>query len=105
MGNFGCCLFVFLVVWFIFFYLFSILIFLALTSRVMARRVASAAARGKISSERYSDDAFSILFCFFDFCVFRFFPYRRMDKYDDLDIVDDMSAFSVLSVPFACRLV
>lgn len=34
-----------------------------------------------------------------------FFPYRGMDKYDDLDIVDDMSAFSVLSVPFACRLV
>ena len=79
--------------------------FLALTSRVMARRVASAATRGKISSERYSDDAFSILFCFFDFCVFLFFPYRGMDKYDDLDIVDDMSAFSVLSVPFACRLV
>ena len=49
--------------------------FLALTSRVMARRVASAATRGKISSERYSDDAFSILFCFLDFCVFSRFAF------------------------------
>jgi len=35
--------------------------FFALTSRVMARRVAPAATRGKFLSERYSGDAFSIL--------------------------------------------
>jgi len=28
-----------------------------------------------------------------------------MDGYDDLDIVDEVSAFSVLSILFACRLV
>jgi hypothetical protein len=67
----------------------------------MARRVASAAMRGKILSERYSGDAFSILFCFPNFCVFRFFFLQMDDGYDDLDIVDEVSAFSVLSVLFA----
>jgi hypothetical protein len=70
----------------------------------MARRIASAATRGKILSERYSGDAFSILM-FPQFLRFPFFSCRAMDGYDDLDIVDDMSAFSVLSILFACRLV
>jgi len=68
------------------------------------RRVASAATRGKILSERYSGDAFSILM-FPQFLRFPFFSCRGTDGYDDLDIVDDMSAFSVLSILFACRFV
>ena len=70
-GYFRCCLFVFLVVLvYLFLSLFYSYIF-ALTSRVMARRVASAATRGKFLSERYSGDAFSILlFRFYCFPLF-----------------------------------
>ena len=99
-AYFGCCLFVFLVVWFIF-SIFFFFLFFALTSGY--------GAASSFLLRRVGNFCLSVIavthfrfYCFLDFCVFSilhfpFFSCRGLDGYDDLDIVDDVSTFSVLS--------